>query len=341
MRQRAIATAAYGLAAKEIADNIKKTVEGETTGFEKFKIGLDAIFGGIDKIGGAAGKIIQENDKASAKLVDNYNKIGDAAERTAQSIAKASGIILDGGQSKPVKIAKVKIPKAEIEDRLQEEPIRLGLLLDTDNLKPIDLKGIQKKLDKAPPIVIPVDFTTFAKTAEFEKKLLHLKDTISSTVVGIGEGLAEDIGKAFAGSKNPFGNIFELIGDGLEEVGKQMIIVGGLAEIIRDALGTLFTNPATAIIVGGLAIAVGAGLKSLGGKKGVALAEGGIVTGPTNALIGEAGQPEVVFPLDKLNHFLKGTNNSQNINVGGALVVKGTDLVTVLNRTNKNQGYAS
>jgi hypothetical protein len=42
----------------------------------------------------------------------------------------------------------------------------------------------------------------------------------------------------------------------------------------------------------------------------VALADGGIVTGPMNALIGEAG-PEAVIPLDKMG----GMGNTYNINI--------------------------
>lgn len=60
-----------------------------------------------------------------------------------------------------------------------------------------------------------------------------------------------------------------------------------------------------------------------------ALATGGIVTGPTQALIGEGGQPEAVIPLDQLPGMLGITNNNgapvinQNIkidNSGGASV---------------------
>ena len=197
------------------------------------------------------------------------------------------------------------------------------------------------KLPKLVPMKIHIEPQLLIDGKILERNLENLKNTIANSVINIGEGVLEDIGKAFAGVKDPFGNVLQLLGDGLESIGKQLIVVGGLAQTIQEALGTLFINPTNAIIVGALAIAAGAAVKAIGSKKGVALAEGGIVTGPTNALIGEGGQPEVVFPLDKLNSFLKGTNNSQNINVGGALVVKGTDLVTVLNRTNKNQGYAS
>ena len=59
-----------------------------------------------------------------------------------------------------------------------------------------------------------------------------------------------------------------------------------------------------------------------------AFAEGGLVTGPTTALIGEgvgtnAGNPEVVAPLDKLKSMMGGVNNS-NITVTGKLI--GSDI---------------
>ena len=71
-----------------------------------------------------------------------------------------------------------------------------------------------------------------------------------------------------------------------------------------------------------------AGLKgSLGEIMNVKLAEGGLVTGPTTALIGEgvgtnAGNPEVVAPLDKLKSMMGGGNN--NIVVSGKLI--GSDI---------------
>ena len=45
----------------------------------------------------------------------------------------------------------------------------------------------------------------------------------------------------------------------------------------------------------------------------VKLAEGGLVTGPTNALIGEAG-PEVVIPLDRFESMMNMTSSSASIN---------------------------
>jgi hypothetical protein len=50
------------------------------------------------------------------------------------------------------------------------------------------------------------------------------------------------------------------------------------------------------------------------GKEKVPMAAGGIVTKPTNALIGEAGQPEAVLPLDRLGEILQNysTGPTQN-----------------------------
>jgi hypothetical protein len=195
-------------------------------------------------------------------------------------------------------------------------------------------------LDKLPALKtdIKVDPNLVADKEKFAKDLNNLRAIIADTVVGLGEGIAEDIGKALAGVKDPFGNILGLLGEGLITIGKQLVIVGGLAQLIQEALGSLFVNPGTAIVVGILAIAAGAALKSISSQKGVkAFAEGGIVTGPTNALIGEAG-PEVVFPLDKLNRFIKGNTGNNRVEVVGQTIISGPNLITVLKRAQTNQG---
>lgn len=56
----------------------------------------------------------------------------------------------------------------------------------------------------------------------------------------------------------------------------------------------------------------------LTGGRRVAMAEGGIVTSPTNALIGEAGA-EAVIPLDKMGGF----GTTVNINVAGSVISEG------------------
>jgi hypothetical protein len=53
----------------------------------------------------------------------------------------------------------------------------------------------------------------------------------------------------------------------------------------------------------------------------VALAQGGIVTGPMNALIGEAG-PEAVIPLDKMGRM----GNTYNITVQAGIGTSGVEV---------------
>lgn len=62
-----------------------------------------------------------------------------------------------------------------------------------------------------------------------------------------------------------------------------------------------------------------------------ALATGGIVTGPTPAIVGEGGQPEIIFPLDQLGDFLsrrgdfddmRGGETSVVVNLDGAQILK-------------------
>ena len=68
----------------------------------------------------------------------------------------------------------------------------------------------------------------------------------------------------------------------------------------------------------------------------VALADGGIVTGPMNALIGEAG-PEAVIPLDKLP-----MGNTYNINVNAGMGTNGAQvgeqIVTAIKRYERTSG---
>jgi hypothetical protein len=79
-------------------------------------------------------------------------------------------------------------------------------------------------------------------------------------------------------------------------------------------------------------------------KKIFAFAEGGIVTGPTLAMIGEAGENEAVMPLSKLSGMLNttfnaGTMASNGGNGNGEFVLRGQDLVLALNRSETSLKY--
>jgi len=88
----------------------------------------------------------------------------------------------------------------------------------------------------------------------------------------------------------------------------QIMISTYIAAMAAFADGSKYGGPILGAVYA--AIAVAAGLATIAKVNGIAFADGGIVSGPTNALIGEyAGarsNPEVVAPLDKLKGMLGG-----------------------------------
>jgi hypothetical protein len=113
--------------------------------------------------------------------------------------------------------------------------------------------------------------------------LLDLSGSVRDVFSAIGESLVTgaDGWKSFGLTiKNTIASI-------LDALGQQMLAVG-LAKLALPALGPVASFAAAA-----------AAFAAAGMIRAMPLAEGGIVTGPTNALIGEAG-PEAVIPLDKM-----------------------------------------
>jgi uncharacterized coiled-coil protein SlyX len=293
------------------------------------------------------------------KLAATVNLTRDAfedqrkkVENLGTSIAKLNGNIDDAVSAqlklRPLEISpvvKIKDPKVE-DTKIKFNGVKFQLDLSTSDISIDTTSGLPKHIDKTFLGQIQDQLVASlgaGPTKEFQKRVDNFKQAIANDVVGLGEGIFEDLGKAFAGTKNPFANILYLLGGFLEDFGKQLIVLGGLSQLIQDLLPEIFTpgGALAAIAIGALSIAVGAGIKALSSKKGVtAFAEGGIVTGPTNALIGEAG-PEVVFPLDKLNKFIRANGSSPNMNVSGQFVLRNQDLVLAVQRGTKNQSYVS
>jgi hypothetical protein len=70
----------------------------------------------------------------------------------------------------------------------------------------------------------------------------------------------------------------------------------------------------------------------------IRLAKGGIVTGPTNALIGEAG-PEAVIPLSGKNSGLGNTFNiTVNAGIGTSGAQIGKDIVEMIQKYERTSG---
>jgi hypothetical protein len=158
------------------------------------------------------------------------------------------------------------------------------------------------------------------------KEFEDIGKIVTDTVSGVFITVAENIGNL----KNPLAGIFEILGDGLIALGKQVIITSDLVASISKALNAALSG------LPGAGIAVGIGLIVAGSllKHFKPFAEGGIITGPTRALIGEAG-PEVVFPLDRLREFIQ---PAQAQVVVLETRVRGSDIWLSQSRTNERRG---
>jgi hypothetical protein len=157
-----------------------------------------------------------------------------------------------------------------------------------------------------------------------------IMDFINNSMYALGES----IGKALAGENIDVINVFgTLLADALTQIGKQLIALATASLFAWALLSS--NNPITAagaLVAGIAAVAAGSYLKSRleQDRSTKKFANGGIVSGPTMGLIGEypgaKSNPEVVAPLDKLKDMLGG-------NGGGSFVLRGSDLVLALNRS--------
>jgi|GEM_PF-4699688 hypothetical protein len=92
MEQRAIATAAYKLEQEALTDKIKSATEQGLNGWQKTDLFFTRVFQGAQKAQNLSNAMLGKNREDAQTLVDEYSKIGKAAEDAAASIDKASGI---------------------------------------------------------------------------------------------------------------------------------------------------------------------------------------------------------------------------------------------------------
>lgn len=231
-----------------------------------------------------------------------------------------------------------------------EAPAQLKLDIENSGISDEDKKILVTKIENdaknnlptiqfVPKIKSVVDAKVIADaTLEQLNKSVSLieRGIAASGLEAIGTAIGDALsGKGFSKAIDGFVNT---LGEGLIEVGKELVLTSSIIKGIKSALSDLFEDPVVGIAVGIGAIAVGEILKNSVSNVGAhAFATGGIVTGPTLGLVGEAG-PEVIFPLSQLNRFVKNTQGSggaQTVQITGRL--SGNDLKLVLARSNKNQ----
>jgi hypothetical protein len=168
-------------------------------------------------------------------------------------------------------------------------------------------------------------------TDEINSTFSNLKiDALSNIGETLGNALAggKDFGKALADGARQMINI---VGSVMVQLGKYIISAAIQIQALKKLVQNFaIKNPALAIAGGIALIAAGTAIKNANINI-PALAEGGITTGPTIALIGEAGR-EAVIPLAKLPGLIQGQKDQQQLNVTVGLGIKDRDLIAFIER---------
>ena len=158
-----------------------------------------------------------------------------------------------------------------------------------------------------------------------------LSDT-ESMVVSLAQSVESSLGTAMSSAVQSVitgtGSVQEAFSDMFASIGKAFIDMA--TQMIAKAL----IMKALGILTGGLGGGGGGGgggdiFADISSRGGLRLAEGGYVTGPTNALIGEGGEPEYVIPESKMREsmgrYSRGSRGSSVIPAegGGAAGTEG------------------
>ena len=261
----------------------------------------------------------------------------------------------ESGQMRFISRIQVKLNR-ELEKETKEREKALELLKAENQA--IDLKiqavlpsttGVDssKLLSVTGASVVPAPDMSLAETAWEDYKMgtigvfeaiewqaLESFNTISNSVVNVGDMMSGALTQAVTGLTTAFGNLFAGT-----EAGFKGVVTGAL-QAIQQIINALLAQAIAGVIAGeskkgllGLITAsMGiAALLALWKSKVPEFAAGGIVSGPTLGLIGEyagaSNNPEVIAPLDKLQGILGNSMMSGDV----TFRIEGTTLVGVLN----------
>ncbi len=231
--------------------------------------------------------------------------------------------------------------------RVNEFKFNFDKHLASDGMKKAVNEVLQhiKEAERAGDIQVALNLSANINAAAKQQFLKDIQSQIGELIVRASaatiEGIGTVIGNIASGVKNPFDSVLKtiggLLGDGLIEIGKEIIEASTIMATIQEAVSTLGTaaGPELGVLAGIAAIAAGTILKNAVTTKAAhAFATGGIITSPTVGLVGEAG-PEAIFPLSKINDFVQSTQGA-----GGYIPdvkLKGADMIIAFKRATKQE----
>jgi len=336
---------AANLALAKAADISFEAEKGRAKGPQKRNI-LERLsvgrFGGTSKeeeLQSRLNKLIEEEvffKNLSNNLDQQASKLLAGIKKTKQGIVededdeykikvKKARIVADG-QAKSgafVGISEVKYSKDRVifVDEIKIAPKKIELLPNYSNIKTTAIKE--------------------AIEAKLAADLKDLQDSIAYYLENIGEemiiGIADSLGKALASgdTKGIFSSLMQSVGAQVQELGKFLIRNAIKVEVAKKAFRKLIDHPILAVAAGVALVALGAAMKAAASKQYPGFATGVRNFGGGTALVGERGPELVSLPTGSNVHTNGMLNGMGSNSFVAEYAIRGTDLVTVLRRTNE------
>lgn len=255
------------------------------------------------------------------------------------------------------KLGLIRLPDGSVTIDLNKPKIETRKTLESIGQGKIT-GDLQKKLQdvangKPISILFPVEIQLAIAeqdklVKQFQSFVQGVQNTIQQVAADAAAQFGEALGTAFAGGdlKNVFNGFVNIIASGLQSIGKQFIVIGGVAKAAKLALEKVFTNPALAVAAGIALVAAGAALRQ-SVNKGIQGREfGGPVVAGQPYIVGER-RPELFIPntggriVPNLNALTGGrgpNGGGMHVEVSGAFELRGNNLVASIARTNRYQG---
>jgi hypothetical protein len=292
-----------------------------------------------DGVGAAFDKLTTGLGEIGGDIVDTAQQIGEDTIAAMQSAVKKEPIefVTEESFSNLKERLMGLIPTFESGGKAASEAFNRGLTIPQEMQMPGQTVTPTATLQTGDygEILPTEDFKGFEnKLTKFKENAQVVANAVSgafqqmSQKIVAGLGLADDGFEGF--KKSLAGTVIELIGMFLSQAIAAAIVGGSNAGAATGPLAPATIPAYTATLVGGVLSAFAAI---------PAFADGGVISGPTMGLMGEysgaRNNPEVIAPLDKLRGMIADVNGGGNS--GGVLStkVKGSDLVFVLERGQK------
>ncbi len=276
----------------------------------------------LTEASGKEADLIADLTKVTNENIAAFVKLGDTHTGTTKKIKENIRDILQTQEESD------KLSRRIFESARDLSTVPIFKVIDIQNFR-LALKDVKNEI---------AGFQIF-KDKDINAELIAASDEATKHLISNREKMLEgekqrlETAMKIAGSlENVFSSVFSSIASG----GQNMVQV--LVQALEQLIIKLAAAAAAALLlnllfpgltgVGGKALGFAGIFKSLMGFQ-----HGGIVTGPTAALIGEAG-PEVVFPLDRLREFIQ--PNAASV-VVLETQVRGNDLYLIQSRTQQRR----